>query len=70
MSQSLDQMITNKSYSMPFNNKDMEDAYKLGQVNLLIELNKMVKGMVVNGICKGIITEEELNDKLVEIENS
>ena len=45
------------------------EAFKQGQISILIELSKMVKGMVVNGIVRGIITEEELNDKLVEVEN-
>lgn len=70
MTEGLKEFIETKSYSRPFDDKDLSEAYKLGQTTILIELNKMIKGMVVNGILMGVITEEQLNDKLVEVENA
>ena len=45
------------------------ESFKQGKIAVLLELSKMVKGMVVNGICRGVVTEEELEAKLVEVEN-
>lgn len=50
--------------------KEIKDAYKLGQINILLELTKSLVGYPVNGLVRGIITEEQLSDKLVEVSNA
>jgi hypothetical protein len=65
----LDKFIEEKSYSYPFESKDLEDAYKLGKLNALLELTKKLQGYPVNGLVRGIITEEVLTNMLVEVEN-
>lgn len=65
----LEQLIDELNYSMPYNESDLKKAYKLGQINLLLELAKSAKGHNINGLIRGAVTEEELTAKLVEIEN-
>lgn len=47
----------------------MQEAYKLGMINILLELARNTTGYPVNGIVRGVITEEQLSDKLVEVSN-
>lgn len=65
----IEQLITELEYSIPYGKNELETAYKLGQINILLELAQSVKGYPVNGLIRGILTEEELNDKLVEVSN-
>jgi len=65
----IDKLIEEKSYCVPFNVNDLKEAYKLGQINILLELSKSTKGHFVNGLFRGIVTEEELSDKLVAVSN-
>jgi hypothetical protein len=65
----IEQLITELSFSLPFQDSDLEAAYKLGQINTLLEIVQKLKGYPVNGMVRGIVTEEELNDKLVEVSN-
>lgn len=67
--QTLEQLIDELKFSTPFSEKDLKLAYKLGQINLLLDLSKNAKGHVINGLVRGAITEEDLTAKLVEIEN-
>jgi hypothetical protein len=66
---SVEDLILEKSYSTPYNANDLKDAYKLGQLNMLLELTKKLEGYPVNGLVRGIITEEKLSDVLMEISN-
>lgn len=66
----IDQLITELEYSVPYGKNELETAYKLGQINILLELAQSVKGYSVNGLIRGIVTEEELSDKLVEVSNA
>lgn len=65
----IDQLIEKLSYNLPYNEKDLRNVYKQAQIDLLLELNDMMKGYPVNGLVRGIITEEQLTDKLVEVSN-
>ncbi len=65
----IDDLINELSYSMPLSKSDLEQAYKLGQINILLELSQNAKGHVINGLMRGAVTEEELSDKLVEVTN-
>lgn len=65
----IDDLINELSFSMPFGKNELEKAYKLGQINTLLELSKNAKGHVINGLMRGAVTEEELSDKLVEVSN-
>lgn len=40
--------------------KEVLAAYQIGRETLLNELRSKIKGMVVNGTVKGILTEDEL----------
>ena len=66
---SVDNMIERLSYNLPYNEKDLREVYKQAQLDLLLELNGMLKGYPVNGLVRGIITEEQITDKLVEVMN-
>jgi len=66
----IEQLITELEYSVPYGKNELETAYKLGQINILLELAQSVKGYSVNGLIRGIVTEEELSDKLVEVSNA
>lgn len=65
----IEQLITERSIALPFKEDDLAAAYKLGQINILLEIVQALKGYPVNGLVRGIVTEEELNDKLVEVSN-
>jgi len=65
----IEELIEECSIALPFKYKDMQEAYKLGMINILLELARNTKGYPVNGIVRGVITEEQLSDKLVEVSN-
>lgn len=65
----IDVLIENLQYKLPYDEKDLRNVYRQAQINLLLELNDMMKGYPVNGLVRGIITEEQLTDKLVEVSN-
>jgi hypothetical protein len=65
----IEDLINELSYSMPYDESDLKRAYRLGQINLLLDLARNAKGYVINGLMRGAVTEEELTAKLVEIEN-
>lgn len=65
----IDELIDELSYSMPLSKSDLEQAYKLGQINTILELVQNLKGYPVNGLVRGIVTEDQLTDKLVEVSN-
>ena len=65
----IDILIENLQYKLPYDEKDLRNVYRQAQINLLLELNDMMKGYPVNGLVRGIITEEQLTDKLVEVSN-
>jgi len=66
----LEQLIEERAIALPYKDVDLAAAYKLGQINMLLDLAKNAKGHVINGLMRGAITEEELTDKLVEISNA
>lgn len=43
-----------------YTEKDMLEAFKLGQEEKLKEIKDKVRGMVVNGVMTGIVTEGDL----------
>lgn len=57
-------LIEELSIAMPFKESDMDKAYRLGRLNMLVELLGEVKGYPVNGVVRGIITEESLKEKM------
>jgi hypothetical protein len=65
----VEDLITELNYSLPYGDNEIRKAYKLGQINLLLELANKVQGYPVNGLIRGIITEDQLTDKLVEVSN-
>lgn len=65
----IDKIINELNYCLPYNDNDLRDVYRKAQINLLLELSNMVKGYPVNGLVRGIITEEQLTDKLIEVSN-
>lgn len=65
----IEQLISERSVALPFKENDLEEAYRLGQINMLLEIVQQLKGYTVNGLMRGIVTEDELNDKLVEVTN-
>ena len=65
----IDELIKQLSYNLPFDEKDLRNVYKQAQIDLLLELSKQAKGYPVNGLVRGIITEEQLTNKLIEVSN-
>lgn len=54
---------------MPFGKDELELAYNLGRINTLLELVNELEGYPVNGLMRGIITQDKLDTKLVEASN-
>lgn len=65
----IEDLIEDLKYATPYDENDLKLAYKLGQINAILELAKNAKGHVINGLMRGAVTEEDLTAKLVEIEN-
>ena len=65
----IDELIKQLSYNLPFDEKDLRNVYKQAQIDLLLELSKQAKGYPVNGLVRAIITEEQLTNKLIEVSN-
>ena len=65
----IEELINERSIALPFKENDLAAAYRLGQINILLELARNAKGHVINGLMRGAVTEEELSDKLVEVSN-
>ena len=65
----LEDLYKELSYSMPFGKDELELAYNLGRINTLLELVNELEGYPVNGLMRGIITQDKLDTKLVEASN-
>lgn len=68
MNKNLTEYLKQKAYTIPFSEKDLIEAYNLGRIELLKELEQSLRGYVVNGIIKGVILEEEIYERIKEIE--
>lgn len=55
-----DKLIENLSVTTIFTKDDMLKAFQLGQKTKTDEIKAKVRGMVVNGIIKGIVEEKDL----------
>lgn len=65
----IEELIKERAIALPYKENDLEAAYRLGQINMILELVNNLKGYPVNGLVRGIITEDQLTDKLVEVSN-
>ena len=55
-----DKLIEKLEWTTIYTKEDMLKAFKLGESEKLKEIKAKVKGMSVNGICQGVVTEKDL----------
>lgn len=55
------------TFSTPFDEKDLKEAYLLGVKTTVEYLRNKQKGMVVNGTCQSVILDDQLNFNPEEI---
>jgi len=64
----LKEFLKYKSFALPYSEKDLIEAYELGVITLLIELQDKIVGYPVNGLVRGVILEEEIIDRIKKLE--
>lgn len=64
-----EEFFDSKSFHYPFGRCDLKDALELGKKLMLKKVQNRIRGQVVNGICVGVITEDDLFDLEIDLSN-
>lgn len=59
-------LLSNMEMSFPLSQKDVRKVYLEAEIDALEQVQKLIKGYPVNGLVKGIVTEEQITQLLQE----
>lgn len=64
-----EEFLDNKNYHSPFSRNDLVDAIQLGKKMMLKKIQEKIRGQVINGVCVGVITEDDLFNIEIDLLN-
>lgn len=63
----INNFIKEKSYSLPFTEQDLTEAYNLGRQEVINELITKIIGYPVGGVVQGMVSENVLKEYKKEL---